>query len=68
LTGILADQLVNYKEAYELLYWLEDHSDISNSHQKLHKKMREVLNDDYLDNIEATEIKMYLETTLQELE
>ncbi|MCK7510868.1 MAG: exonuclease domain-containing protein [Desulfobacterales bacterium] len=41
LTGILADHVVNYKEAYELLYWLEDHSDISTSHPNLHRKMRE---------------------------
>jgi DNA polymerase-3 subunit epsilon len=68
LTGILADQVVNYKEAYELLYWLEDHSDISNSHPNLHRKMREVLSDDHLDDIEATEIKMFLENTLKELE
>jgi DNA polymerase-3 subunit epsilon len=68
LTGILADQVVNYKEAYELLYWLEDHSDISNSHPNLHIKMREVLSDDHLDNIEATEIKLFLENTLKELE
>ncbi len=68
LTGILADQVVNYKEAYELLYWLEDHTDISNSHSNLHNKMKEVLCDYHLDNIEATEIKMFLENTLKELE
>jgi hypothetical protein len=29
IMGILADDEVNYKEAYELLYWLEDHSEIA---------------------------------------
>jgi DNA polymerase-3 subunit epsilon len=68
LTGILADQVVNYKEAYELLYWLEDHTAISNIHSNFHSKMKEVLCDDRLDNIEAKEIKMFLENTLKELE
>jgi DNA polymerase-3 subunit epsilon len=31
--GILADDEVNYKEAYELLYWLEDHTEIAKQHQ-----------------------------------
>lgn len=65
--GILADDEVNYKEAYELLYWLEDHIDIAKQHQKLYLKTKEVLDDYYLDCIEVNEIKMLLEQTLKEL-
>jgi len=65
--GILADDEVNYKEAYELLYWLEDHVEISKQHQDLFWKTKKVLDDDHLDCIEATEIKILLEQTLKEL-
>lgn len=65
--GILADDEVNYKEAYELLYWLEDHIEFSKQHQHLYLKTKEVLDDDHLDCIEAVEIKMLLEQTLKEL-
>ena len=67
IKGILADDEVNYKEAYELLYWLEDHIEISKQHQNLYLKTKEVLDDDYLDRIEATEIKILLKQTLKEL-
>jgi hypothetical protein len=33
--GILTDDVVNYKEAYALFYWLEDHVDIAELHQRL---------------------------------
>ena len=36
--GILADDEVNYKEAYELLYWLEDHKEIAEQHQYIYIK------------------------------
>jgi DNA polymerase-3 subunit epsilon len=68
LKGILADQIVNYKEAYELLYWLEDHTAISKNYQNLYIKIKEVLDDEHLDCIEASEIKLSLENTLRELE
>ena len=68
LKGILADEQVNYKEAYELLYWLEDHTETGKQYQNLYLKIKEVLDDDHLDCIEATEIKVFLEHTLRELE
>lgn len=68
LKGILADDLVNYKEVYELRYWLEDHTETGKQYQNLYLKIKEVLDDDYLDCIEATEIKMFLEHTLRESE
>lgn len=68
LKGILADEQVNYKEAYELLYWLEDHTETGKQYQNLYLKIKEVLDDEYLDSIEATEIKLFLENTLKELE
>ncbi|MBU2550915.1 MAG: hypothetical protein KKB20_21065 [Proteobacteria bacterium] len=64
--GILADDEVNYKEAYELLYWLDDHDDIAWQYQNIYFKTKEVLEDDHLDRIEAMEIKILLERFLQE--
>jgi DNA polymerase-3 subunit epsilon len=63
--GILADDVVNYKEAYELLYWLQDHPNISNQYKVLYQRTKEVLEDDILDDKEAKEIKMLLEEMLE---
>jgi len=68
LKGILANEQVNYKEAYELLYWLEDHTETGKQYQNLYFKIKEVLDDKHLDCIEATEIKIFLENTLKEIE
>ena len=65
--GILVNDEVNYKEAYELLYWLEDHIEIAKHHHNLYFKTKEVLDDDYLDCIEAVEIKVFLEQALRDL-
>ena len=54
--GILADDEVDYKEVYELLYWFEDHIEIAKQYQHIYLKTKEVLDDDYLDNIEAGEM------------
>jgi len=67
IKGILADEQVNYKEAYEFLYWLEDHTETGKQYQKLYHKIKEVLDDEHLDSIEATEIIQFLENTLKEL-
>jgi DNA polymerase III epsilon subunit-like protein len=65
--GILADDEVNYKEAYELLYWLEDHAEIAAQHQNLYMKTKEVLEDNHLDNVEAIEMKHILDNVLKNL-
>ena len=65
--GILADDEVNYKEAYQLLYWLEDHIEVANQHQKLYFKTKEVLDDDHLDRYEAKEMKTILNNVLRNL-
>ncbi len=65
--GILADDEVNYKEAYELLYWLEDHTEIAAQHQNIYLKTKEVLEDDHLDKIEAIEMKTLLDNALMTL-
>ncbi len=65
VNGILADNEVNYKEAFELLYWLEDHEEVAKKYQNLYRKTKEVLGDDILDVIEAREIKVLLEKALQ---
>ncbi len=65
--GILADEEVNYKEAYELLYWLEDHGQFSSQHPKLHLVTQKALEDDCLDCFESIEIKKLLEQKVIEL-
>jgi len=40
---ILADDELNYKEAYELLYWLEDHSKIADQYKNIYLKTRKYL-------------------------
>jgi len=64
IMGILADDEVNYKEAYELLYWLEDHSEIAKRFKFIYLKTKEVLEDDQLDKIEAIEMRKILYDTL----
>jgi len=66
--GILADDEVNYKEAYELLYWLEDHIKVAKQHQNVYLKTKEVLDDDYLDRIEAKEMKALLNNVLRNID
>lgn len=63
--GILADGEVNYKEAYQLLYWLEDHHKIAEKYEYLYQVTREVLEDDILDEKEALEMKSLLESFLK---
>ena len=65
--GILADDEVNYKEAYELLYWFEDHPKIAEQHQNTYLKTKEVLEDDHLDRIEAIDMKTLLHNVLNTL-
>ncbi len=66
--GILADDEVDYHEAYALLYWLEDHPEISKQHEYLYLKTKAVLEDDHLDQIEASEMRTLLAQTLVDLE
>lgn len=66
LKGILADEHVNYKEAYELLYWLEDHPEVRKQQQSLYLKVKEILSDNHLDCIETTEMKIILKQTLED--
>jgi len=63
--GILADDEVNYKEAYQLLYWLEDHLHIAEQYRKLYSKTKLFLVDDYLSKIEARDMKLMLEDVLE---
>ena len=65
--GILADDKVTYKEAYEVLYWLEDHIEVANQHKNIYLKTKEVLYDDHLDRIEAKEKKTLLDNALKNL-
>jgi len=57
IRDILADNEVDYKEAYELLYFLEDNSDLIVKHSSLFSKLRNFLSDDILDEHEANELQ-----------
>lgn len=65
--GILADDEVNYKEAYELLYWLQDHSQTTSQFPQLYATVRQILEDDELDHLEAELLKRALSSTAQDL-
>lgn len=53
IAGITADDEVNYKEAYELLYWMEDHPTTVRRFEGLYRSLRHMLQDDDLDALEA---------------
>lgn len=55
--SILEDEFVDYKEAYQLLYWLADHPIMRDAHKDLFSKLRMCLEDDRLTKLEATELK-----------
>jgi len=66
--GILADNEVHYKEAYELLYWLQDHIRAQSQYPTLFSTLEQFLEDDELDRLEANILANMLSTTIQELE
>jgi DNA polymerase III subunit epsilon len=66
-TGILADSRVDYKEAYELLYWLEDNPAFAEEYSRLRDTVREVLDDGHLDDFEAGRLYEILRLTLEHL-
>ena len=61
---ILADGEVDYKEAYQLLYWLQDHPGFSRS---LIRRVEDMLSDDHLDAFEAEELRVLLELSLRSI-
>ncbi len=67
IKGILADNEVNYKEVYGLLYWLEDHTEVASRYKHLFAKTKEALDDEYLDVLEEDEIKGILQEVLHGL-
>ncbi len=67
INGILADDEVNYREAYELVYWLDDHPAVAGQNQKLYSKVMTALEDNDLDSFEAKETKLLLAETLNKL-
>lgn len=60
VSGILTDAEVTYKEAYELLYWLEDHRQTASQFPALYSAVKKMLEDDKLDNLEADIIRKLL--------
>lgn len=65
VSSILADCEVSYKEAYELLYWLEDHKEIAKQYQSIYSKTKEALKDAHLYKLAATELKILLSRALK---
>lgn len=61
LSDILEDNKVSYKEAYTLLYWLEDHPAIAREYKRLYLILQEFLSDNILDEDEAFILKRMLE-------
>lgn len=67
VAGILADDEVSYKEAYELLYWLEDHRQTASQFPALYSTAKKVLEDDKLDSLEADIFRLQLNESRQKL-
>ena len=65
-TAILDDDQVDYKEAYQLLYWLEDHRDESAGMDSLLCLIRETLEDAFLEEIEGAVIQARLKLVLRD--
>lgn len=60
VTSILDDDEVDYKEACELFYFLEDNKKTSNKFPKMHEELKLILEDEILDALEAKQIKALL--------
>ena len=63
-TAILSDGQVDYKEAYQLMYWLEDHQDESAEMDTLLSLVKLTLEDDVLEEIEGEAIHAMLRLVL----
>jgi hypothetical protein len=57
----LEDGRVDYKEAYQLLYWLEDHAHESPDLSTLLDLITQTLTDDILEEAESNAIKAMLQ-------
>jgi DNA polymerase III epsilon subunit-like protein len=54
---ILKDDIVDYKEAYQLLYYFEEHPELMKEYGKFYMDIKGCLADDHLDNIESDRIR-----------
>ena len=50
LKGIIADDHVNYKEAFGLLYWLEDNPKLAKTHFEIFGALRSFCEDNFIDS------------------
>lgn len=64
IMGIVADDEVNYKEAYQLLYWLQDSDPLASHFKKLFATLKVFLEDDILDNTEALILRDLLKSAV----
>ncbi len=65
IKGVLSDNVINYKEAYELLYYLEDNPMLCKKYDYLYDELGDALDDDHLDESESIQIKFMLENLLK---
>lgn len=65
-SAILDDDQVDYKEAYQLMYWLEDNRDESAEMESLLSLIRETLADAFLQEIEGEQIQERLKLVLRD--
>ena len=63
-SAILDDDQVDYKETYQLMYWLEDHRHESAEMESLLSLIRETLDDAFLEEIEGAQIQAMLKLVL----
>jgi len=68
VNGILDDDTVEYKEAYQLLYWLEDHPHTAERNRALLAAVQAALADDHLDACEANMLRAVLRSVESDYE
>jgi DNA polymerase III subunit epsilon len=66
INGILADEVINYKEAYGLLYWLRDHEQIKSRYKPLYESIQRALEDEKLDYLEECDLQKILKSAISD--
>jgi DNA polymerase-3 subunit epsilon len=67
IEGILADDVVDYKEVCGLIYLFEDHPGLVKDFGTIYSKLVDVMKDDHLDSFEAKEVAVLLKNSLQDM-
>lgn len=67
LKGIIADEQIHYKEALQLLYWLEDHPEVQREQAPIYARLHDTLSDRLLDMKEAVELESIFNRLIEEM-